>query len=69
MSNELQLHLIQTYSWVCDMYDKNQQWRYIRLSNNNQPAGRIVNALFWKISNGGGKFCILTRHSHKLLIK
>jgi len=39
MSNEMQLHLIQTYSWVCDMFDKNPQWRYIRLSNNNQPSG------------------------------
>jgi len=38
MSNEMQLHLIQTYSWVCDMFDKNPQWRYIRLSNNNQPT-------------------------------
>ena len=39
MSNEMQLHLIQTYTWVCDMFDKNQQWRYIRLSNNNRPTG------------------------------
>ena len=23
---------------ICDMFDKNPQWRYIRLSNNNQPV-------------------------------
>jgi hypothetical protein len=34
----MQLNLIQTYSWVCDMFDKNPQWNYIRLSNNNQPT-------------------------------
>ena len=34
----MQLNLIQTCSWVCDMFDKNPQWNYIRLSNNHQPA-------------------------------
>ena len=38
MSNEMQLNLIQTYSWVCDMFDRFLQWNYIRLSNNNQPT-------------------------------
>jgi hypothetical protein len=38
MSESMQLNLIQTYSWVCDMFDKNPQWNYIRLSNNNQPT-------------------------------
>jgi len=38
MSEQMQLNLIQTYCWVCDMFDKNPQWNYIRLSNNNQPA-------------------------------
>ena len=34
----MQLNLIQTYLWVCDMFDKNPQWNYIRLSNNNKPS-------------------------------
>ena len=34
----MQLNLVQTYFWVCDMFDKNPQWNYIRLSNNNQPV-------------------------------
>lgn len=34
----MQLNLIQTYSWVCDMFGKNPQWNYIRLSNHNQPT-------------------------------
>jgi hypothetical protein len=38
MSNEMQLNLIQTYLQVCELFDKNQQWKYIRLSNNNQPS-------------------------------
>jgi hypothetical protein len=38
MSDEMQLNLIQIYSWVCDLFDKNPQWNYIRLSNNNQPS-------------------------------
>lgn len=38
MSDEMQLNLIQIYSWVCDMFDKNPQWNYIRLSNNNTPT-------------------------------
>jgi hypothetical protein len=38
MSDQMQLCLIQTYSWVCDRFDKNPQWNYIRLSNNNQPV-------------------------------
>jgi len=39
MSNEMQLNLIQTYIWVCDMFDKYPSWKYIRMSNNNQPTG------------------------------
>jgi hypothetical protein len=31
MSDGMQLNLIQIYSWVCDMFDKNPQWNYIRL--------------------------------------
>jgi len=38
MSNEMQLKLIEIYSMVCDFFDKNPQWSFIRLSNNNQPA-------------------------------
>ena len=38
MSNEMQLKLIETYSMVCDLFDKNPQWNFIRLSNNNTPA-------------------------------
>jgi len=38
MSNEMQLKLIETYSMVCDFFNKNPQWNFIRLSNNNQPA-------------------------------
>ena len=38
MSDEMQLNLIQTYTWVCEMFDKNPQWKFIRLSNNNQPT-------------------------------
>jgi hypothetical protein len=38
MSNEMQLKLIETYSMVCDFFDKNPQWNFIRLSNNNQPT-------------------------------
>jgi len=38
MSNEMQLKLIETYSMVCDCFDKNPQWTFIRLSNNNQPT-------------------------------
>ena len=34
----MQLKLIETYSLVCDLFDKNPQWNFIRLSNNNQPA-------------------------------
>jgi len=37
MSNEMQLNLIQTYLLVCDFFDKNPQWKFIRLSNNNTP--------------------------------
>jgi len=38
MSNEMQLKLIETYSMVCNFFDKNPQWNFIRLSNNNQPS-------------------------------
>jgi len=38
MSNQMQLKLIQTYSLVCDLFNKNPQWNFIRLSNNNQPT-------------------------------
>ncbi|MDR0828747.1 MAG: transposase [Prevotellaceae bacterium] len=38
MSNEMQLKLIQTYELVCNYFDKNPQWKFIRLSNNNQPT-------------------------------
>ncbi|MDR3328046.1 MAG: transposase [Prevotellaceae bacterium] len=34
----MQLKLIETYSWVCQLFDKNPQWNYIRLSNNNKPS-------------------------------
>jgi len=37
MSNEMQLKLIETYLMVCDLFGKNPQWNFIRLSNNNQP--------------------------------
>jgi hypothetical protein len=37
MSDTMQLNLIQTYSLVCDFFDKNPQWKFIRLSNNNTP--------------------------------
>jgi hypothetical protein len=39
MSDEMQLNLVQTYMWVCDMFDKNPQWNFIRMSNNNRPTG------------------------------
>ncbi|MDR0810741.1 MAG: transposase [Paludibacter sp.] len=38
MSNEMQLKLIQTYELVCNYFDKNPQWKFIRLSNNNTPT-------------------------------
>jgi hypothetical protein len=38
MSDTMQLNLIQIYLWVCDKFDKNPQWKFIRLSNNNQPV-------------------------------
>jgi hypothetical protein len=38
MSNEMQLKLIEIYLIVCDLFAKNPQWKYIRLSNNNQPS-------------------------------
>jgi len=38
MSNEMQLKLIETYSMVCDFFDKNPQWNSIRLSNNYKPT-------------------------------
>jgi len=38
MSNEMQLKLIETYSMVCDYFDKNPQWNSIRLSNNYKPT-------------------------------
>ena len=38
MSNEMQLKLIETYSLVCDLFDKNPQWNFIRLSNNNKST-------------------------------
>ena len=34
----MQLKLIETYSMVCDLFLNNPQWKYIRLSNNNQPS-------------------------------
>jgi hypothetical protein len=37
MSNETQLELIQTYFTVCEYFDRNPQWKYIRLSNNSKP--------------------------------
>jgi hypothetical protein len=39
MSDEMQLNLIQTYTWVCEMFDRNPQWSFIRMSNNNQAVG------------------------------
>lgn len=38
MSNEMQLNLIKTYELVCNYFDKNPQWKFIRLSNNNTPC-------------------------------
>jgi hypothetical protein len=38
MSNEMQLKLIETYLKVCNYFDKNPQWKFIRFSNNNQPT-------------------------------
>jgi hypothetical protein len=38
MSNEMQLKLIEIYLMVCDLFAKNPQWKYIRLSNNNNPS-------------------------------
>jgi hypothetical protein len=37
MSDTMQLNLIHIYSLVCDLFDKNPQWKFIRLSNNNTP--------------------------------
>jgi hypothetical protein len=38
MSNETQLKLIQIYEIVCNFFDKNPQWKFIRFSNNNESC-------------------------------
>ncbi|MDR2652111.1 MAG: transposase [Prevotellaceae bacterium] len=38
MSNEMQIKLIKIYLLVCDLFNKNPQWNFIRLSNNNTPT-------------------------------
>ena len=45
MSNEMQLKLIQTCSSVCELFDKNPQWNFIKLSN-NKPIERTDQKLF-----------------------
>lgn len=34
----MKCNLIKTYELVCNYFDKNPQWKFIRLSNNNTPC-------------------------------